>query len=291
MDPIEFFQGLGVEYALHGEQHHTRDGWIQLKNCPGCQSDNYHLGFNLAGRYFVCWRCGGMKTVFVLHSLGAERKQIAEFFAGMEIPELISRPAGKLVEPKYREALRKAHRQYLKERKYDPDELVRIWELEGIGVSPELAWRIYIPLVEKGRRVSWTTRALGNRGQRYVSAAQSQESVPHKHCIYGGDLARHSLVIVEGPTDAWRIGPGAGALFGTAFTTAQVRKISRFPYRYILFDNEALAQRQARNLAEQLAAFPGETTVLECDAEDPGQLSAKSVRQLRRLARLGELRQ
>jgi len=290
VDPVEFFESLGVAFAQAGEHHHARTDWLQLKHCPECQSDNYHLGFNLAGRYFVCWRCGGLKTIRVLQSLGANRQTIQQFFEGLELPELVSRPSGKLVEPPHRGPLLKAHRKYLRERGFDPEELVRIWELEGIGISTELAWRIYIPLVEKGRRVSWTSRALGNRGQRYVSAAQEAEAVPHKHCIYGGDLARHALVIVEGPTDAWRIGPGAGALFGTAFTSGQVRKLSRFPYRYILFDNEPVAQSQARNLAEQLACFPGETTILECDAEDPGKMSDKSVRQLRRLARLGEFR-
>ena len=291
MDAVDFFTALGVEFANAGDHHHTRADWLQLKNCPGCQSDNYHLGFNLAGRYFVCWRCGGMKTVFVLQSLGADRKQIAEFFQDLEIPEMASRPVGRLIEPRDRGPLKKAHRTYLRDRKFDPEELTRIWELEGIGLSPELAWRIYIPVVEKGKRVSWTTRAIGDRGQRYVSAAAIAEAIPHKHCIYGSDLARHTIVVVEGPTDAWRIGPGAGALFGTAFTTPQVRKLSRYPYRYILFDNEPTAQKQARDLAEQLAAFPGETTILECDAEDPGKMGDKSVRQLRRIARLGEFRQ
>lgn len=290
MDAVDFFTSLGVEFATPGNHHHTREGWIQLKNCPGCQSDNYHLGFNLAGRYFVCWRCGGVKTMLVLRALGANHQAIQEFFSGLELPEISSRPAGKLTEPAHRGPLLSAHLRYLRGRKYDPEELTRIWEVEGIGISAELAWRIYIPVVWKGKRVSWTTRALGDRSQRYVSASQEQEAIPHKHCIYGADLARHSLVVVEGPTDAWRIGPGAGALFGTAFTDSQVNKIARFPYRYILFDNEPVAQSQARKLADQLSCFPGETTLLECDAEDPGKMSEKSVRQLRRLARLGEFR-
>lgn len=290
MDAIDFFTKLKVDFAQPGEHHHTRADWVQLKECPGCESDNYHLGFNLVGRYFVCWRCGGMNTIRVLTSFGADRKTIAEFFSGLEIPNANSRPPGKLKEPLRRGPLLKAHRAYLRERKYDPQEIVRVWNVEGIGVAADLAWRLYIPVTERGQRVSWTTRALGNRGQRYVSASQEQEALPHKHCIYGGDIARHTLVIVEGPTDAWRIGPGAGALFGTAFTPAQVRKISQYPYRFILFDNEPVAQMQARSLAEQLVSFPGETTILECDAEDPGSMSEKAARKLRKLTHLGEFR-
>lgn len=290
MDAPDFFESLGVEFVGAGEHHHARPDWLQLKHCPSCGSDNYHLGFNLAGRYFVCWKCGGLRTRYVLESLGAGRKEIGEFFAGLELPERTTRPAGKLQEPAHRGPLLAAHRRYLLERKFDPEELVRIWELEGIGIAAELSWRIYIPITEGGRRVSWTTRTIGRKGLRYVSAEHAQESVPHKQCLYGADLARHSAVIVEGPSDVWRIGPGAVALLGTAYTPAQVKKLSRFAYRFVLFDNEPAAQMKARELAEQLSCFPGETAVLECDADDPGSMKAKAVRQLRRHARLGDFR-
>lgn len=290
MEATDFFARFGIEHAQAGEHHHARFGWIQLKSCPFCNSDNYHLGFNLTGRYFVCWRCGGLKTLAVLQALQVDRNGIREFFQDLELPEFVSRPQGRLVEPKHRGPLLKAHRRYLKERGYDPDELVRIWELEGIGLSDRLSWRLYIPLIVKGKRVSWTTRTIGSKGQRYVSAAAEQEAIPHKHCIYGSDLARHSLVVVEGPADAWRIGPGAGALFGTAFTAPQVRKITQYPYRFILFDNEPHAQEQAQKLADQLSCFPGETSILETDCADPGEMSPREVRRLRRLTKLAEFR-
>ena len=121
---------------------------------------------------------------------------------------------------------------------------------------------------------------------RYISASAEQEKINHKHLIYGQDFCHHSIIVVEGPLDAWRIGPGAGALFGTAFTTAQVRKIVKYPYRYIVFDSSAEAQRRARELAEQLSAFQGITETIELDAEDPGSASPKEIRRLRRVTKL-----
>lgn len=286
MTAEELFGDLGVDFLSSGH-HHCREGWVQLRACPFCHSENYHFGFNRHQQYFACWRCGGHGPGKTLKALGASHELIKRFFQYRKYQPLAAeRPAGKLVEPKGRGPLKRVHREYLRGRRYDPESLANLWELEGIGLSSRLSWRIYIPVHQQGARVSWTTRAIGNVPQRYISASPEEESFPHKHCLYGADLCGHCVVIVEGPADAWRIGPGAVALFGTAYTTAQVRKLSRYPFRYILFDNEAEAQRQARKLAADLSCFPGKTTILECDAEDPGQMKPRELVQLKKLVGL-----
>lgn len=286
MEFEELLDSRRVEYANHGEHHHTRSGWIQLKHCPGCGSDNFHLGFNLARRYFVCWKCGGKKTVKTLYDIGLQAQDVKEFFSGVEIYQHTEKPQGKLVEPKRRDALGKAHKEYLRFRKYDPKEIESLWEIEGIGLDSRLPWRLYIPVVQQGKRVSWTTRAIGDVSQRYISASEAEEAIPHKHCLYGIDYVGLSVVVVEGPTDVWRVGPGAVGLFGTAFTTAQVKLLGRFPYRYLLFDNSSIAQRQAQNLALSLSCFPGKTMRMVCDAKDPGEMSPQDVKTLRKHAGL-----
>ncbi len=132
-----------------------------------------------------------------------------------------------------------------------------------------------------------TTRAIGDRVQeRYISASFEQEAVNHKTLVYGSNYCQHSVVVVEGPIDAWRVGPGAGALFGTAFTPMQVLRLTKFPYRYICFDNSSVAQARARELAEELSVFPGTTEVIELDALDPGSASKKEIQLLRKHAKL-----
>ena len=168
----------------------------------------------------------------------------------------------------------------------DPEEMAQIWGIKGIGVAPRLSWRLFIPIHLEKEMVSWTTRAVGNNPQRYISASEKEESLPHKTLVYGQDLCSHSIIICEGPGDAWKIGPGAGALFGTAYTPSQVRKLARHPYRFIVFDSSYEAQRKADELADQLAVFPGQTMRVELDAEDPGSASDQEIQRLRRAAKI-----
>jgi hypothetical protein len=167
--------------------------------------------------------------------------------------------------------------------------LQQFWSLEGIGIASKLSWRIYIPIVFRNVRVSWTTRAIGTTvPQRYISASAAEEALNHRDLIYGLDYCQHSIVIVEGPTDAWAIGPGAGALFGISFSVAQVRKLTEIPFRFVCFDSETAAQQRANDLCSQLACFPGRTCNIVLDAKDPGSASPKEIRRLRRLAKLSD---
>lgn len=287
MDVKELLDDLKVDYKEDGH-HHCRPGWVQLKECPFCSSQNYHLGINVAGGFASCWKCGGHHILAVLERLGVEKKRVRSVFRDLDIaavPEERKRLG--LKEPKGRGPLGHCHELYLLRRGFDPRRLELLWKIEGIKLDPRLAWRIYIPIIFKGQRVSWTTRAIGEKvAQRYISASPDEEAMNHKHVVYGFDYCAHSAVIVEGPTDAWAVGPGAAALFGTAFTTAQVRLLSAVPYRFVCFDSSPEAQARALQLAYQLSAFPGHTCNVQLDAEDPGSAHPKELKRLRRAAKL-----
>lgn len=283
----DFLQRHKIEFRESGQHHHAGQGWIQIRCCPHCGSDNFHLGVNLRNLCFYCWKCGLQSAGKTLAALGISGPDIRSFFDDVrkERP-VIDRTPRQLVEPQRRGPLLQAHCDYLRSRGFSPKALQKTWQIEGIGIAPKLAWRIYIPVYQSHVRVSWTTRAIGNTEQRYLSAPAASEALPHKHCLYGIDYVSHSVVVVEGPIDVWRIGPGAVALFGTAYTTAQVSKLSRIPFRYILFDNEPRAQAQAKALAKDLSCFPGETYLLYCDAKDPGEMSDTDVSLLRKTCML-----
>jgi len=289
MDIREILDKLKVEYLESGH-HHARPGWIQIKNCPFCSSENYHLGFNLSGKFFFCWRCRWHYGPKVLQILGMSQRDASAVF-----PRLDTLPGddkrhlarGSLVEPAGRGPLLASHQKYLRGRGFNPEEISRVWQVEGIGLAAELKWRLYIPVIQRGKRVSWTTRAIGGRvTQRYISAPAENEEVNIKHCVYGLDYCCQSVVIVEGPLDAWKVGPGAGALFGTAFTPGQVKKLIKVPYRFICFDSSSDAQRRASELADQLAVFPGVTQNILLDAKDPGEATPKELRLIRKVAKL-----
>jgi hypothetical protein len=197
-------------------------------------------------------------------------------------PEL--KRTGTLRLPGGREPLLPQHRAYLAGRGFDPDELVRLWGLEGIGLgSLAYAWRVFIPIYSNDEIVSWTTRSISDKhDRRYRTAPATDEAISCKKLLYGADYARAAVIVVEGPADVWRIGPGAVATLGTAITQAQVLQLANFPTRAICFDNEPAAQMRARRLSDALAGLPGETVNVVLDAKDAGSATGEEIQELRR---------
>jgi DNA primase len=123
---------------------------------------------------------------------------------------------------------------------------------------------------------------VGSKGLRYINANPREEAVPAKDLLFGQDLARHAIVVVEGPFDAFRIGPGAVATMGLSYSREQLFKMSQYPVRVICFDQEDKAQQRARGLANDLLPFPGKTSVVVPQSADPGDMSEEEVREIRR---------
>jgi hypothetical protein len=177
-----------------------------------------------------------------------------------------------------------AHAAYLRGRGFDPDHIQNLWKIRCIGPGFRLAWRIFIPILYGGEPVSWTTRTIGDRNpRRYIGAKPHEEAVPAKSLLYGEDFARHAVVVTEGPTKAWAVGPGAVAVMGTGYTRAQVRRIAKYPVRAILFDGEPVAQRVAAKLVNELECFPGVTANVRLEsASQADRADRAEIRELRR---------
>lgn len=191
---------------------------------------------------------------------------------------------GLLKPPKGVEPMLPAHRRYLRSRGFDPESLERLWGLQGIGPGYPLQWRVYIPIYDPfGQQVSWTTRKLTDNGLRYRSASPDEESVSHKSILYGAHLARQSVVVVEGPADAWAIGPGAVATLGVAYTRLQAIELAtRYPMRVVCFDASSDAQQRASELCAMLAPLPGVTERVELETgSDPGDAHPAELAELR----------
>lgn len=290
MDLPELLRELGVEHRLHGEHHHVSQGWVGM-DCPRCSpgTGRFRLGYRLdrASGWCSCWSCGPVHLAWALACLSHKQRRDVE---GMLLEHRISggapaeKPQGKLVLPGNRGPLRKAHRDYLEGRGFDPDELVDLWGLEGIGTDHRYPWSIFIPASLDFQTVSWTTRALcpGSSGRRYKSAAQGEQKVPLKHLLYGEDMARNAVIVVEGPADAWAIGPGAVAICGLPVTTEQIAKILRYPLRVVAFDAEDAAQRAADALTAQLCLLPGETHNLLFSGKDPASSPRSEILRVRK---------
>ena len=266
-----------IPLAPEGHKN-VRAGWIGI-DCPFCGEGTrkFHLGIPENGYAANCWQCGKLWIVKAMHALGIYDK--IDF--GFSIAQSQEKRHGLRLPPGVG-PLKKFHHDYLKSRGFSPTRLAKTWALEGIGLETRLAWTLFIPIHHQGRIVSWTTRSITDNGRRYVNARPNEEEIPAKRVLYGGDYARHAIIVVEGPTDAWRIGPGAVATMGLSYTRKQLNEMSKFSVRAIAFDNEKTAQERARRLCNELSALPGKTVRVEIDAADPGSMSAREVESIRR---------
>ncbi len=284
----EILSEYGVEIAPEGHRH-SRPGWTQI-DCPFCGKDShkFHMGYSLASGYCACWKCGFHNTKETLVELtGMSYYKAKELLKDLQFDYVEQeRPKGKLTLPKGIKPLRELprHRSYLRARGYNWVKLQRLWQIQGIGMATRLSLRIFIPIHLNGQVVSWTTRTISKDPSilRYLSASPEEESINHKTLLYGEDYARHAIIIVEGPFDVWRIGPGAVATLGTGFSQSQVNRMTRFPVRCILFDSDTAAQKRAKRLRDALNDFPGETYVASLETgKDAGEADEEELKKLR----------
>ena len=288
MTPLqEFLSEHRIPFQEGGSHKHVRYGWTGVQ-CPWCRTSSWHLGIRNGDGSCTCWRCGKHRLGDVLMritglSWGDVKEVVEKSTRGSLSPSRIVSHPSKVIMPRGVGPLSKAHLTYIRSRGFDPDYLTTTWGVQGIDLAVQLSWRLFIPIIQQNTVVSWTTRTIGKSDAiRYISASPVEESISHKEVLYGADYATHSIVVVEGPTDVWRIGPGAGATFGLNVSYAQLIEIGSYPVRAICFDNSPEAQNRALYLANQLKTMPGETHVIRIESgDDPGSMDEEEVLELR----------
>ena len=91
--------------------------------------------------------------------------------------------------------------------------------------------RIIIPIKLRGAMVGWQARVI-DVGLRSLSAKVAKyytmPGLPKSQVLYNWDSARHTpyMVVTEGVTDVWRIGPSGVAVLGSHLSSAQERLIA-----------------------------------------------------------------
>lgn len=287
---IELLNEYNIPTAPKNHHHNTK-GWIQF-DCPFCSknSHKWRMGYNLRKGFVNCWSCGGhglAPTLRVL--LGKPFPKILQIIDSLEA-KITRRPYKRenlrkeLIWPVGVRDLKDPHIRYLSSRGLNFKTIEQLWKIAGIGLAPELQWRIFIPISYESKIVSWTTRAIGDKvRERYISASQDKELIPHKNILYGSDYARKTIIICEGPVDVWKIGPGAVATFGTAYSQSQLLEMIKYPIRYVCFDSDEESQKVADKLVSELAVFEGETYNICLDSKDAGAASLREIKKLRNL--------
>lgn len=283
-DIHKFVRDFSLSIAESHNKHY-RDGWANLA-CPFCFSDEgkHHLGYNITDDYWNCYRCGWHNHIEVIHELlrvsWPEAERISKQYGGRPTttnktdqqpkPSRIDWPTG--CGP-----LTDRHRDYLISRNYDPDEIESIWKIRGTGPIGPYKFRIIAPIFQQDRMVSYQGRDITDKAAaKYKACPADAELIPHKQTLYGLDQAdSHTVAVVEGIMDVWRLGPGAVATFGTQWTWPQVRLLTRFPRVVIMFDaGEEEAKKKAEQLASALAGLGGAVEMAKLPGDgDPDNLS------------------
>lgn len=287
------FQDILQQYKIpyidgNGKHHHARAGWIQF-DCPFCgrNTGKYHMGYSQQFHYVNCWRCGKKSVADAVIALLNINYSSAQALLKDIIPDVIARKQAEihtLRTPKGIRPLLRIHQRYLEKRGFDCAELVRLWDIQSIGIGGgSQTGKIYIPITYHGQTVSWLTRSIQEEGSRYFHAPKTCESMNKKDVLYGEEYCRHAIAVTEGVTDAWKIGPGATATLGMDFSQSQILRISAYPLRVICFDNEPVAQQQATRLADLLSLYPGDTYNVVLDSKDPGAASTAEIKKIRKL--------
>jgi hypothetical protein len=189
--------------------------------------------------------------------------------------------------------------QYLIRRRFDIQELARVFQIgvcidaDNVLFRPAIG-RIIAPIIWRGEFCGWQGRYPGEANWK-VTGIPKYFNMPgggRNRYLYNADLALagQTLVLVEGVTDVWAIGPDAAALLCKTLSVHQAKLIADWAARtpdavaVILLDSEAKpeAERIATTLAGPLA---GRVVVVDLPAGvDPGKLARPVVRGLIREA-------
>lgn len=289
---IRMAQDLRIPYVTEGH-HHTHEGWIQT-HCPQCTDGRhgYHLGFSLERGNMNCWRCGPVKIVNAIMGLARvsrERawgiiRQYGDARKGGK-PAERRRKRDKVRPPPNLGPLLPIHLRYLRTRGL-PLSCVKEWDLQGTGpLSGSWNWRVVGPIRNKqGVTVAYVGRSIHPHCKpKYRLTEDGFCGENPMGFLYGEHLIPgDSVIVVEGPADAWNLGVGVVATLGIDWKPEQAEKLRQYRRRFILFDPETRAQRKAHKLAEWLSQFPGETEVISGFKSDPGSLDRKTVRGIRK---------
>lgn len=286
----QFLDNYSISYSTEGKN--IGKGWIGIK-CPFCDDPSQHGGFNIIKEYYNCWTCGYHRLIDVVLSLTGEdfktaQNIIRKYSNTIPVPITTQQENRKkeLMLPVGSGTLFYTHKTYLEKRGFDPDYLEKEWDLKGTGFIGEYKFRIIAPIYVNHKLVSYQGRDITERSPlRYKACKKENEIIHHKHILYGIDkVPGDKVVIVEGITDVWRLGPGAVATFGIKYTTEQLLLIAkRFTTILILFDNDPNAKKQALNMSIYLSGFNLNIEILEIDKEDPASLTEQESKEIMKL--------
>ena len=250
--------------------------------CHGSTTSPTPLGFHRTGGYVTCFRCGShplVPTIARLLGLSTPQAQaIRDQYtyadaskASLEIAyaQACTPPGGPLTT---------RYKAYLESRGLDPDWIALEYGVLASGTSCrwygesrdwkgiDFSDRLVVPICDRGGRVvAFQGRTIArNEPIRWKFPPLDRVAAHYKETLY--NLHAHkgdTVAVVEGIVDAWKLGRGSVASYGTSMSQGQMRLLGGFRRVVMLFDSEPEAQARARRAAREIASLGARVDVVD----------------------------
>jgi len=307
-DVISYFEDKQYDYHTAGEKNVT-NGWVNIE-CPfpNCYDPSWHCGINLESLLFNCYNCGNKGNILSLiqeiEKCGfGKAKSILKLYSNTDFyrsKQLEVRSLYKMnrdisihnILPKQAcDNFDKKHLNYLKNRGFNPVQLISKYKLKMYGSIGKWKFRIIIPVFFNRQIVTFTSRSIIDSIEpKYKHQFDNKSIIPIKDTLYNFDnIPRDKVIITEGVTDVWKLGNGAIATYGYNVGKNQIDilKSRNFKDIFIIFDSEDKAKKRAISLANNLGSFHCNIEQIDLSCGDPGDMDFDSVLKLRKELNFG----
>jgi len=176
-------------------------------------------------------------------------------------------------------------RLYLQDRGYTTETLSRDF---GVCYCMEAAddyrmaqGRIIIPIFMKGELKGWQARLVGDQPHKSIPKYYSMPGMKKTKLLYNFDQACKypHVVLCEGPTDVWTLGPEAVALFGKTVSDYQLGLVvAHWKTVYVCLDGEAI--KEGQDVFDKLTNKVDKGLVRLPLHSDPGSLPTATLREM-----------
>jgi hypothetical protein len=199
---------------------------------------------------------------------------------------------GKLMQLEQLESISPDHAalSYLRKRNFEPLQLAKDYKLsfcmEADQEYGQAVNRLIIPVYYEAKAVGWQGRYIGEPPSKQIAKYYNMHGFKKSQYIYNYDEAKKSLfvVVVEGPTDVWRFGPEAVALFGKKASERQVKLLGEWSKLVILLDGDCKEEGDIKSLERVLernhGAMQKRLIVSLPKNMDPGDMEREYLRSL-----------
>lgn len=284
---IDFLDHYEVDCKDSG--NNVGRNWIGVEECVFCGCSGYHMAVNRQSKKVSCWSCGESSMIprFVKELLRIEWKEVFEVIKrfGGDDQEFDFRETGnETILPSNLLDVSGAGLKYLENRGFtqhhvDKYHLKMTNHHSTLTVGDQTSifgWRIIFPIIMSRKLVSYTGRDYTGKQGRYKNPFLEACVISSSSAIFNYDSLKKGQtgIILEGPTDAMRMGDQTCSLQGIKHTKEQVRYLAESDVKNFLICYDSSAYEKSRNLADSLSGLCGNVKIIKLlTADDPASLS------------------